>query len=147
MSTLTPHLVTRDPAQAAAWYGSVLGAVEVGRVTLPGGQVLSIELRFGVSKLAIGDEFPDLGIVSPLTLGGTYGALHLAVGDAGAVWQRALDAGAKVFEPLHEAFWGDRTGQFIDPFGHRWAIDQHIRDVPPGEVARLAAEAFGQGES
>jgi hypothetical protein len=31
--------------------------------------------------------------------------------------------GAKVFEPLHEAFWGDYTGQFIDPFGHRWAID------------------------
>lgn len=147
MSTLTPHLVTRDPAQAAAWYGSVLGVVEQGRVTLPGGRVLTVDLRFGNSGLAIGDEFPDLGIVSPLTLGGTYGALHLAVGDAGAVWQRALDAGAKVFEPLHEAFWGDRTGQFIDPFGHRWAIDQHIRDVPPGEVARLAAEAFGQGES
>ena len=52
-----------------------------------------------------------------------------------------------MFEPLHEAFWGDRTGQFIDPFGHRWAIDQHIRDVPPGEVARLAAEAFGQGRA
>jgi PhnB protein len=147
MSTLTSHLVTRDPAQAAAWYGSVLGAVEEGRVTLPGGRVLSIELRFGDSRLAIGDEFPDLGIVSPLTLGGTYGALHLAVGDAGTVWQRALDAGAKVFEPLREAFWGERTGQFIDPFGHRWAIDQHIRDVPPGEVARLAAEAFGQSES
>lgn len=147
LSTLTSHLVTRDPAAAASWYGSVLGAVEEGRVTLPGGRVLTVDLRFGNSGLAIGDEFPDLGIVSPLTLGGTYGALHLAVGDAGAVWQRALDAGAKVFEPLHEAFWGDWTGQFIDPFGHRWAIDQHIRDVPPGEVARLAAEAFGQGES
>ena len=145
MSTLTSHLVTRDPAQAAAWYGSVLGAVEEGRVTLPGGRVLTIDLRFGDSRLAIGDEFPDLGIVSPLTLGGTYGALHLAVEDADAVWQSALDAGAKVFEPLHDAFWGDRTGQFIDPFGHRWAIDQHLRDVPPDEVARLAAEAFGEG--
>jgi PhnB protein len=147
MGALTPHLVIGDPAQAAAWYGSVLGAAEEGRITLPGGRVLSIELRFGDSKLAIGDEFPDLGIVSPLALGGTYGALHLAVEDADTVWQQALDAGAKVFEPLHEAFWGERTGQFIDPFGHRWAIDQHIRDVPPGEVARLAAEAFGQGES
>lgn len=144
MGALTPHLVTRDPAAAAAWYGSVLGAVEDRRITLPGGQVLTIELRFGDSRLAIGDEFPDMGIVSPLTLGGTYGALHLAVEDAGAVWHRALDAGARVFEPLHEAFWGDRTGQFIDPFGHRWAIDQHVRDVPPEEVARLAAAAFGQ---
>ena len=146
MGSLTPHLVTRDPAAAAAWYASVLGAAEEGRITLPGGQILTIELRFGDSRMAIADEFPDLGIVSPLTLGGTYGALHLAVEDANAVWQRALGAGATVFEPLHDAFWGDRTGQFIDPFGHRWAIDQHLRDVPPDEVARLAAAAFGAGE-
>jgi PhnB protein len=146
MSTLTSHLVTRDPASAAAWYVSVLGAAENSRITLPGGQVLTIELQFGDSVLAIGDEFPGLGIVSPLTLGGTYGALHLAVDDADAVWQRALAAGAAEFESLHDAFWGDRTGQFIDPFGHRWAVDQHLRDVPPGEVARLAAEAFAPGQ-
>jgi PhnB protein len=146
MSTLTSHLVTRDAARAAAWYTSALGAKENGRITLPGGQVLSIELQFGDSVLAIADEFPDMGIVSPLTLGGTYGALHLAVDDADAVWQQALGAGATVFEPLHDAFWGDRTGQFIDPFGHRWAVDQHLRDVPPDEVARRAAAAFaGEG--
>jgi PhnB protein len=145
MGTLTPHLVTRDPAAAATWYASVLGAVETGRITLPSGQVLTIELRFGDATLAIADEFPEMGVVSPLTLGGTYGALHLAVDDAAAVWQAAIDAGAKVFEPLHDAFWGDRTGQFIDPFGHRWAVDQHLRDVPADEVARLAAEAFGDG--
>ena len=145
MGTLTSHLVTRDPARAAAWYASVLGAAENSRITLPGGQVLTIELQFGDSVLAIGDEFPGLGIVSPLTLGGTYGALHLAVDNADAVWQRALAAGATEFESLHDAFWGDRTGQFIDPFGHRWAVDQHLRDVPPDEVARLAAEAFAPG--
>ena len=145
VSTLTCHLVTRNPAAAAAWYGSVLGAVETSRITLPGGQVMTIELRFGDSTMAIADEFPDAGVVSPLTLGGTYGALHLAVEDADAVWQRALDQGATEFEPLHDAFWGERTGQFIDPFGHRWAVDQHIRDVPPEQVARLAAEAFGRG--
>ncbi len=145
MATLTVHLVTRNPVAAAAWYVSVLGAAEDHRITLPGGQVLTIELRFGDSTLAIADEFPDMGIVSPLTLGGTYGALHLAVEDADAVWQRALDAGAKVFEPLHDAFWGDRTGQFTDPFGHRWAVDQHLRDVPRDEVARLAAAAFADG--
>jgi len=145
MGTLTPHLITRDPAAAAAWYGSVLGAVETGRITLPSGHVLTIELRFGDSMVSIADELPDLGVVSPLTLGGTYGALHLAVDDAAVVWEAAIDAGAKVFEPLHDAFWGDRTGQFIDPFGHRWAVDQHLRDVPADDVARLAAEAFGDG--
>ncbi|MBO0838387.1 MAG: VOC family protein [Actinobacteria bacterium] len=146
MATLTSHLVIRNPSQAAAWYASVLGAEEKTRITLPGGQVLTIELRFGDSVLAIADEFPGMGIVSPLTLGGTYGALHLAVDDADAVWRRALDAGAREFEPLHDAFWGDRTGQFIDPFGHRWAVDQHLRDVPPDEVARLAAQAFASDQ-
>jgi PhnB protein len=145
MSTLTIHLVTRDPNAAASWYTAVLGALETSRITLPGGQELTIELRFGDSVLGIADEFPDMGILSPLALGGTYGALHLAVDDAGEVWQRALDAGATEFEPLHDAFWGNRTGQFIDPFGHRWAIDQHLRDVPHEEVVRLAGEAFSGG--
>jgi PhnB protein len=146
MGILTSHLVTRDPERACSWYVSVLGAVEDSRITLPDGRVLTIELRFGDSVLAIGDEFPAMGIHSPLTLGGTYGALHLAVEDVDTVWRRALDAGAAVFEPLHDAFWGDRTGQFIDPFGHRWALDQHVRDVPHDEVVRLAAEAFASAE-
>src|ERR1700759_1561693 len=82
MSSLTCHLVTRNPDAAAAWYTSVLGAAETSRITLPGGQVLTIELRFGDSTVAISDEFPDMGIVSPLTLGGTDGPLHLAGSDA-----------------------------------------------------------------
>ncbi|HEY2238925.1 MAG TPA: VOC family protein [Streptosporangiaceae bacterium] len=143
MTSLTFHFVTRDPAGAATWYAAVLGAEETSRITLPGGQILTIELRLGDGTLALSEEFPDLGIVSPLTLGGTYGALHLAVADAETAWQRALDAGATEFEPLHDAFWGERTGQFIDPFGHRWAVDQHLRDVPHEEVERLAAAAFG----
>ncbi len=147
MSTLTIHLVTRDPDVAAAWYGKVLAAEEISRITLPEGQVMTIELRFGDSVLAIADEFPGIGVVSPLTLGGTYGAVHVAVEDADEAWSRALQAGATVFEPLHDAFWGQRTGQFIDPFGHRWAVDQHIRDVPHDEIVRLAAAAFAEGPS
>ncbi len=142
MTTLTVHLVTRDPVRAGQWYASVLGAKELSRITLPDGSVLTIDLQFGDSQIAISDELPDHGIVSPLTLGGTYGALHLEVEDADAVWGRALGAGAEVFQPLHDAFWGERTGQFIDPFGHRWAVAQRLRDVPHDEVVRLAGEAY-----
>lgn len=145
MAALTSHLVTRDPDAASAWYVSVLDARENSRITLSGGQVLTIELQFGDSVLAIADEFPAMGVLSPLTLGGTYGSLHLAVADVDAVWARAMTAGATEFEPVHDAFWGDRTGQFIDPFGHRWALDQHLRDVSHDEVVRLAAEAFAEG--
>ena len=145
MSTLTMHLVTRVPDAAATSYCSVLGSIEARRITVPSGQVMTIELRFGDSELHIADEFPDMGLFSPLTLGGTYGALHLAVDDVDSTWAKALGAGATEHEELHDAFWGDRTGQFIDPFGHHWAVDQHLRDVPHGEVVRLAAEAFSGG--
>lgn len=142
VTVVSIHLVVRDPERACAWYSSVLGAAETSRVVLPGGQVLTIEMRLGDTVIAVAGEIPDMGIVSPRTLGGTYLAVHVAVADAGAVWSGAMQAGATVFEPLHDAFWGERTGQFIDPDGHRWAVDQHLRDVPPDEVARLAAAAF-----
>lgn len=143
MSTLTPHLVVRDPERAARWYAEAFGAEEVSRVPLPGGKVMTIELRFGDSTVNIADEFPDYDIVSPLTLGGTYGALQIATEDAEALWKRATDAGAEVFRPLSDVFWGERHGQVIDPFGHRWGISQRLRDVSPEEIEREAAKAFG----
>jgi len=86
---------------------------------------MSVELRFGDSAVMLADEFPEMGIVSPHTLGGTYMALHLMVDDVEMVWQRALDAGAEAFRPLQDSFWGERHGQVIDPFGHRWGLAQH----------------------
>jgi PhnB protein len=76
---------------------------------------MQIELRLGDSQRMIVDEFPEMGAVSPQSLGGTYGALTVAVDDADAAWQRALDAGAEAFHELKDAFWGERHGQFIDP--------------------------------
>jgi len=140
---VTPHIVVRDASRAADWYTRALGAEERSRVPLPGGKVMTVELWFGDSPVMIADEFPDLGIVSPLTLGGTYGALHLTTDDVDALWRRALDAGAEVFHPLGDTFWGERFGQIIDPFGHRWGMATHLRDVPTDEVARAAAEMFG----
>ncbi|WP_159039754.1 VOC family protein [Streptomyces sp. TP-A0356] len=103
----------------------------------------AVRLAFGDSTVMIADEFPEQGIISPLTLGGTYGALQISTDDADSLWKRALDSGAEVFHPLADAFWGDRHGQIIDPFGHRWGISQRLRDVTPEEVARAAAAAFG----
>jgi PhnB protein len=103
---------------------------------------MSLELRIAGATVMIADEFPELGIVSPKTLGGTYGALVLATDDVERAWQRALEAGAEVFHPLQDTFWGDRSGQVVDPSGHRWGFAQHVRDVPPDEVARAAAAAF-----
>ena len=67
---------------------------------------------------------------------------RLSVPDADASFDQAVGAGATVFEAVHDAFWGDRTGQVVDPSGHRWAFDQHVRDVPRTEVAQQAARLF-----
>lgn len=143
MATVTPHIVVRDAARAAAWYEQALGARIGTRLCVPDGRFMQIQLRFGDAEVMIADEFPELGAVSPETLGGTCGTLTIAVEDADAAWQRALDAGAEVFHPLSDAFWGERHGQLLDPFGHRWAIAQRVEDVSPEELQRRVTQAFG----
>jgi PhnB protein len=140
--TITPHLVCRDAGSAAEWYGRALGAEERGRVRVPDGRLMQIELRFGDSTVMIADEFPEWGVVSPLTVGGVYGALSIHTDDVDALWQRAVDAGAEVSQGLQDMFWGDRHGEIIDPFGHKWALAQHVRDVSPEEVRAAAAALF-----
>jgi PhnB protein len=141
--TITPHIVVGDAARAADWYGAVFGAEERGRLEVPGGKLMQVELRFGDSAVMIADEFPEMGVLSPLSVGGTATVLHFTTDDVDAVWQRAVDGGAEVRQPLQDVFWGERYGQITDPFGHRWAIAQHLRDVSPEELARSVSEAFG----
>jgi PhnB protein len=140
---ITPHIVVRDAVAASEWYARAFGAIERDRLPLPNGKVMYVELRFGDAPVMVADEFPDLGIVSPGTLGGTAVVLHLSSRDVDADWQRAVDAGAEVVVPLADQFWGDRQGQLRDPFGHKWNIAQHVRDVPREEIAAAAAAMLG----
>ncbi|WP_205752096.1 VOC family protein [Cryptosporangium phraense] len=136
------HLVVTDADSAARWYSDALGAVETSRLTLPDGTLLTVELRLADTVLAVAGEMPGRSMRAPVSLDATSAAFHLDVPDADASFQRAVDAGATVYEPLWDAFWGDRTGQILDPFGHRWAFDQHVRDVPTDEIASAAAALF-----
>jgi PhnB protein len=141
--TITPHLVVRGAARAAAWYVEALGAEERGRIEVPGGKLMQVELRFGDATVMLADEFDELGVISPLSIGGTATVLHLSTDDVDALWQRAVDAGAEVRQPLSDAFWGERYGQITDPFGHRWGLAQRMRDVPEEEIAAAARVLFG----
>ena len=143
MHTITPHIVVGDAAAAAEWYTAVFGAEERGRLKVPGGKLMQVEMWFGDSAVMLADEFPDMGVLSPRSVGGTATVLHFSTDDVDAVWQRAVDAGAEVRQPLGDVFWGDRYGQITDPFGHRWGLAQHLRDVPREELTRAVAEAFG----
>lgn len=141
---LSAHIVVPDADVASAWYVAAFGAEETSRVPLPGGKVMTVELRIGDSELHVASEFPEAGILSPESIGGTATVLQITTDDAEALWRRALEAGAEVRHPLTEQFWGERHGQLTDRFGHRWNVAQKIRDVPPEEIAAAAAELFGQ---
>jgi PhnB protein len=143
VSTITAHIVVRDAARAAGWYAEVFGAREENRLTVPDGRLMQVELRFGDSAVMLADEFPEMEVLSPLSIGGTATVLHFACDDANAVWQRALASGAEVRQRLQEAFWGELYGQIADPFGHRWGIAQRVREVPREELERAVANAFG----
>jgi PhnB protein len=142
MPTLTPHIIVRDAGRAADWYRDALGAEIGSRIQTPDGRFMQIELHFGDSRVMIADEFPEMGAVSPLTLGGTYGALTLTVDDVDARWKQAIAAGATEFHPLQDAFWGERHGQIIDPFGHRWGLAQPREELSPDEIQKRANEFF-----
>ena len=102
---------------------------------------MSVQLRIGDGHLHIADEFPEMGVLAPPSIGGTPVVLALDVADADAVFAQAVDAGAEVRQPLQDMFWGDRHGQLADPFGHRWNIVQHLRYLPHDEIVAAAAQA------
>ena len=136
------HTVVPDADAAAAWYARAFGAKEESRIPLPDGRVLSVVLRFGSSRVHVASEFPDFGVVSPLTIGGTATVLQINTTDADALWSRALEAGAQIHHEIADQFWGERHGQLTDPSGHRWNIAQHLRDIPATEIAAAAARMF-----
>jgi PhnB protein len=139
---ITPHIVVQGAERAATFYRDAFGAEEVDRIPTPDGRLMSVQLRLGGGLLHLADEFPEMGVLAPPSIGGTPVVLALDVADAEAVFAQAVVAGAKVRQPLADMFWGDRHGQLGDPFGHHWNIAQHLRDVPHDEVVAAAAKVF-----
>jgi uncharacterized glyoxalase superfamily protein PhnB len=139
---ITPHIVVQGAERAAVFYRDAFGAEEIERVPVPDGRLMSIQLQLGGGVLHVCDEFPEMGVLAPSSIGGTAVVLSLEVSDVDAAFERACAAGAGVRQPPADMFWGDRHGQLEDPFGHRWNISCHMREVPHDEVVAAAAKAF-----
>lgn len=140
---VTPHLIVRGAADAIEFYKRAFGAVERFRMPGPDGKlIMHAELLIGDSIVFLCDECPEMDAKSPAALNGTPVSIYLYVEDVDAVFERALQAGATTTMPLQDMFWGDRMGELVDPFGHRWSVATHTEDVPPDELDRRAAEAF-----
>jgi PhnB protein len=133
------YLTIDGAGDAIDFYTRVLGAEQRVRMDGPDGKVGHAELQIGDSVVMLADTFPGMGGPSPKTLGGTPVGLMVYVEDVDDTFRRALDAGATEDEKVEDRFYGDRAGQFIDPFGHRWMVATHIEDVPPDEMAKRAA--------
>jgi len=86
-----------------------------------------------------------MGAVSPKTVGGSPVTLSVYVEDVDDVVARAEQAGATVLTPVDNQFYGDRSGQFEDPFGHKWNVATHVEDVSPEEMGRRMSEMMGDG--
>ena len=139
--SVTPAIIVRDAAAAIEFYTRAFGAEEVSRMPGPGGTIMHAEIRIGDSMVMLGEENEEWGSRSPLSTNGNPGSLHLYVDDADAAFARALEAGATVRMPLGDAFWGDRYGKVIDPFGHEWGLATHVKDMTDDEIQR-AGEAW-----
>jgi PhnB protein len=142
MHAVTPHLVCDGAADAIAFYQKAFGATETARIPGKNGKLMHAAVKIGDSTVMLVDEMPDHGALSPKSLKGTPVTIHLYVDDADAVIARAVAAGAKVTMPVADMFWGDRFGQLEDPFGHRWSVATHVREVSQDEM-REAMQKMG----
>ena len=141
--TVTPYLIISDAAKAIEFYKQAFGATELLRMEAPGGKIGHAEIKVGNSPIMLADEMPEMGYLSPKSLGGTPVSIMIYVEDVDAVAGRAVAAGAQVLKPVADQFYGDRSGSFADPFGHQWHIATHIEDVPQEEVNKRAAALYG----
>ena len=134
MHTVTPHLVCAGAAEAIEFYKKAFDAVEVMRLPGPEGKLIHAAIKIGDSTVMLVDEVPTWGAYGPKSLKGTSVTMHLSVADADASAARAIAAGATLIMPVADAFWGDRYGVLEDPFGHRWSVATHMRDMTPEEI-------------
>jgi PhnB protein len=134
--SLTPGLAIRGAAAAISFYVKAFGAKELSRMPGPDGKLMHAELKIGDRILMLGEESPEMGSPSPQTLGGSPVSIMHYVKDVDAVFARAVAAGAKSLFPPADMFWGDRYGQVVDPFGHRWSIATHKADLTPKQMAK-----------
>jgi PhnB protein len=141
--TVTPYLIVKGAAQAIEFYKEAFGAVELMRFGDPGGRIGHAEIKIGDSPIMLADEFPEMGVRSPQSIGGSAVCLVLYVEDVDRLFEQAAKAGAKVVRPLKDQFYGDRSGTVEDPFGHVWTIATHKEDVSTEEMRRRMQASGG----
>ena len=136
-----PYLIVDGAANAIEFYKDVFGATERARMSRPDGNIAHAELDIGRSVVMLADLTPDMGAATPAALGGTPITMMVYVEAVDDVFKRAIDAGATPKGTVQDQFYGDRTGEFTDPFGYKWMVASHVEDVSPEEMQKRAEAA------
>jgi PhnB protein len=144
--TVAPYLAVQNGVEALEFYQQAFGATEVYRLIMPDGRLGHAEIRLGDSLIMLADEFPEYGVKAPPTLGGSPVSIHLYVADVDVFVAQAVAAGAKEVKPVMDQFYGDRSGQLEDPFGHLWWVATHIEDVSPEDMQKHVDAQFSAKE-
>jgi PhnB protein len=142
--TLTPFLTVRNAERAIEFYKQAFGAQERGVAKGPDGKVMHAEVKIGDSVIMLSDEYPEFGSLSPQSIGGSPMGLHIYIENVDAAFDRAVKAGAQVEMPVADQFWGDRYGKLKDPFGHKWSIATHVKDMSADEMKRSMDDAMSK---
>lgn len=122
---LSPLLSVKAGGSAVEFYKTAFGAVEQYRMLNDNGTTV-VQLKVGNSEFWVVDEAPEHQNYSPSTLGGTTVRMVLVVNNPDAVFDRALEAGARTLWPMVDQPFGWRIGRLADPFGHHWEIGKPL---------------------
>jgi len=142
--TLNTYITIKGCSEAIEFYKKAFNATERGRLLMANGLVGHAEIEIEGSLLMMSDENLDWGNKSPQTIGGTSMTFALYVKDVDAVFQQAIDAGAIEIMAVKDEFYGDRTGQVMDPFGYKWMIATHQEDMSFEEMQKRMDEMFAE---
>ncbi len=143
--TVTPTLIVKGASDAIEFYKKAFGAQEIMRFLGPDGKsIMHAEIKIGDSSIMLNDEHPQMKCLSPQSVGGTSSGIFLYVQNADDVFNKAISAGAKSQMPMMDAFWGDRFGSIVDPFGHVWSLATHTKDMTPDEIKKAGEEFMKQ---
>jgi PhnB protein len=134
-----PYLCVRGGPAALDFYREGFGAVETVRLTDGEGRIGHSEFLIGDNRFMLSDEWPEMRVLSPVTVGGHPVSFSIEVDDADQVVGRLVAAGAVVERPVEaDGMTGGRSGWVIDPFGHRWNIRSGDQELTVDELRERA---------
>lgn len=129
VNALTPYLCVADCRAAIDWYVAVLGAeITFEPIVMDDGRIGHCELAIGDGRWMISDEFDSAGVAAPDANRGAAVSLHLVVDDVDGLAERVSAAGTAMARGPEDSPPAGRVAVFVDPFGHRWFLNQPIYD-------------------